>query len=72
MQLCHPELRIDFRGWPADDVAHGLPVHLTRFVGRGAQISGAPVGDDNRLVTLTGAGGMGKTAGGAARGADRQ
>lgn len=64
MQLCHPELRIDFPPLRVanDDVAHGLPVHLTRFVGRGAQITEVHrLVTDNRLVTLTGAGGVGKT-----------
>ncbi|WP_427198083.1 LuxR C-terminal-related transcriptional regulator [Mycobacterium tuberculosis] len=59
MQLCHPELRIDFPPLRVanDDVAHGLPVHLTRFVGRGAQITEVHrLVTDNRLVTLTGAG----------------
>lgn len=48
MQLCHPELRIDFPPLRVanDDVAHGLPVHLTRFCGaRRADHRGAPVGD---------------------------
>lgn len=43
-------------------VPAGLPVHLTRFVGRGAEL--ATVGAllrDRRVVTLTGAGGAGKT-----------
>jgi predicted ATPase/class 3 adenylate cyclase/DNA-binding CsgD family transcriptional regulator len=64
VQLCHPDLRNEFPPLrTADDiVAHGLPVQLTSFVGRGAQIS--EVGQllaGNRLVTLTGAGGAGKT-----------
>jgi predicted ATPase/DNA-binding CsgD family transcriptional regulator len=43
-------------------VAHHLPVQLTSFVGRRTEI--AEVGDllaEHRLVTLTGAGGVGKT-----------
>jgi class 3 adenylate cyclase len=64
VQLCHPDLRNESPPLrTADDVvAHGLPVQLTSFVGRGVQIS--EVGQllaDNRLVTLTGAGGAGKT-----------
>src|SRR6516165_9245225 len=43
-------------------VVHGLPVQLTSFVGRQAQIGQVrQLLADNRLVTLTGAGGVGKT-----------
>jgi class 3 adenylate cyclase len=63
VQLCHPDLR---NGFPplrtaSTVVSHNLPVQLTSFVGRGAQIT--DVGKllaDQRLVTLTGAGGAGK------------
>ncbi len=63
-QLNHPETR---NGFPPlrttnDIAAFHLPVLLTSFVGRGTQIS--DVGQrlkQNRLVTLTGAGGVGKT-----------
>src|SRR6516164_5818039 len=42
--------------------AHNLPVQLTSFVGRGAQMTDLEkLLVDNRLVTLTGAGGAGKT-----------
>ena len=42
--------------------AHNLPVQLTSFVGRGAQMTDVrKLLADNRLVTLTGAGGAGKT-----------
>ena len=63
-QLCHPDLRNDFPPLrTANAVAtHNLPTQLTSFVGRAAQIteiSGSLA--DNRLVTLTGAGGAGKT-----------
>ncbi|WP_186245829.1 helix-turn-helix transcriptional regulator [Mycobacterium simulans] len=64
VQLCHPDLRVEFPPLRAADnvVTHGLPVHLTRFVGRTAQISEVhQLVADNRLVTLTGAGGVGKT-----------
>jgi predicted ATPase/DNA-binding CsgD family transcriptional regulator len=41
---------------------HSLPVQLTSFVGRGTQITDVrTLLADNRLVTLTGAGGAGKT-----------
>jgi predicted ATPase/class 3 adenylate cyclase/DNA-binding CsgD family transcriptional regulator len=64
VQLCHPDLRNDFPPLriPKSVGAHNLPVQLTSFVGRGAQMN--DVGKllaDNRLVTLTGAGGAGKT-----------
>ncbi|GAB7145652.1 helix-turn-helix transcriptional regulator [Mycobacterium riyadhense] len=64
VQLSHPDLRVDFPPLRAADdvVTHGLPVHLTRFVGRNAQISEVHrLVTENRLVTLTGAGGVGKT-----------
>ena len=42
--------------------AQNLPVQLTSFVGRGPQIQDVrKILADNRLVTLTGAGGVGKT-----------
>jgi hypothetical protein len=64
VQLCHPDLRNEFPPLRTSEtvVAHGLPLQLTSFVGRGAQM--ADVGKllaDNRLVTLTGAGGAGET-----------
>ncbi len=63
-QLCHPDLRVEFpplQG-PNDIAPHGLPVHLTRFVGRAEQINDVRKHlADNRLVTLAGAGGVGKT-----------
>jgi class 3 adenylate cyclase len=64
VQLCHPDLRNEFPPLRAADsvVAHGLPVQLTSFVGREAQINEVrKLLADNRLVTLTGAGGAGKT-----------
>ena len=43
-------------------ILHNLPVQLTSFVGRGAQMDEVRLLlADNRLVTLTGAGGAGKT-----------
>jgi predicted ATPase/DNA-binding CsgD family transcriptional regulator len=64
IQLCHPDLCNDFAPLRVAKApaAANLPVQLTSFVGRDAQM--AHVGrllDDNRLVTLTGAGGAGKT-----------
>ena len=64
VQLCHPDLRNDFPPLraPKSVGAHGLPVQLTTFVGREAQISEVrKLMAGNRLVTLTGAGGAGKT-----------
>jgi predicted ATPase/class 3 adenylate cyclase/DNA-binding NarL/FixJ family response regulator len=64
VQLCHPDLRNEFPPLAAANnvVVHGLPVQLTSFVGREAQIGQVrQLLADNRLVTLTGAGGVGKT-----------
>lgn len=64
VQLCHQDLRVDF---PALRSASGspalkLPVQLTRFVGRTAEVAQLRrTLAENRLVTLTGAGGVGKT-----------
>lgn len=64
VQLCHPGLRNDFPPLrsPRPVVAAGLPAQLTTFIGRATEL--AEVGATlrtNRLVTLTGAGGVGKT-----------
>jgi len=64
VQLCHPDLRNEFPPLrtPKSVGAHNLPVQLTSFVGRGAQMTNLEkLLVDNRLVTLTGAGGAGKT-----------
>ena len=64
VQLCHPDLRNDFPPLrtPKSVGAHNLPVQLTTFVGREARSSDVrKLLADNRLVTLTGAGGAGKT-----------
>jgi class 3 adenylate cyclase len=64
VQLCHPDLRNEFPPLrtPISIDAHNLPVQLTSFVGRAAQIDELRVLlGENRLVTLTGAGGAGKT-----------
>ncbi|WP_142256623.1 LuxR family transcriptional regulator [Mycobacterium colombiense] len=63
-QLCHPDLRNDFPPLrTAKAVApHNLPVGLTNFIGRQTEIGALrEVLATNRLVTLTGAGGAGKT-----------
>ncbi|MGB7165284.1 MAG: adenylate/guanylate cyclase domain-containing protein, partial [Mycobacterium sp.] len=64
VQLCHPDLRDDFPPLRTAEtvVSHNLPVQLSSFVGRGAQMTDVEkLLVDNRLVTLTGAGGAGKT-----------
>jgi predicted ATPase/DNA-binding CsgD family transcriptional regulator len=62
-QLCHRDLRVDFPPVRSlDAFTHNLPVQLTSFIGREAemaQVHGLIA--ENRLVTLTGAGGAGKT-----------
>lgn len=64
VQLCHPDLCNKFpplRVHSATTAAN-LPVQLTSFVGRQAQMTELPqLITANRLVTLTGAGGAGKT-----------
>jgi len=63
-QLCHTDLHNEF---PPLRVANpvralGLPAQLTRFIGRANQIDDVRrLLTDNRLVTLSGAGGAGKT-----------
>ncbi len=64
VQLCHPDLRNDFPPLRTSKsiAASNLPPQFTSFVGRGAQI--AEVRNllaGYRVVTLTGAGGVGKT-----------
>src|SRR5258705_2057637 len=64
VQLCHPDLCNEFPPLRiAKAVAvHNLPSQLTSFVGRRAQMADVSrLLDENRLVTLTGAGGAGKT-----------
>jgi predicted ATPase/class 3 adenylate cyclase/DNA-binding CsgD family transcriptional regulator len=63
-QLCHPDLINDFPPLRVTKavVSQHLPVQLTSFVGREEelpQLRGLLA--ENRLVTLTGAGGVGKT-----------
>ena len=64
IQLCHPDLVNDFPPLRVSTpvASQRLPTQLTSFVGRQAEL--AQVREllaDNRLVTLTGAGGVGKT-----------
>ncbi len=64
VQLGHPAVRTDFPPLRTANrvVSEHLPVQLTSFVGRDAQISDVgQILKENRLVTLTGAGGVGKT-----------
>lgn len=64
VQLCHPDLCNDYPTLRVAKAvtAHNLPTQLTSFVGRGAQmVDVSRLLDENRLVTLTGAGGAGKT-----------
>jgi predicted ATPase/class 3 adenylate cyclase/DNA-binding CsgD family transcriptional regulator len=64
VQLCHPDLVNEFPPLRASSavVSLHLPMQLTSFVGRETQIKDArQILADNRLVTLTGAGGVGKT-----------
>ncbi len=64
MQLCHPDSRVDFPPLrsPNSAAAQTVPVPLTSFVGRRSQIAElAGILGEHRLVTLTGAGGVGKT-----------
>jgi predicted ATPase/class 3 adenylate cyclase/DNA-binding CsgD family transcriptional regulator len=64
VQLCHPELGNDFPPLrtPSPVVSNNLPVQLTSFVGRQAELARVrQLLAENRWVTLTGAGGVGKT-----------
>ena len=64
VQLCHPDLHNDFPPLRTANAlaAEHLPMQLTSFIGRQAEMNGIREAlADNRLVTLTGAGGAGKT-----------
>ncbi|MGB9306579.1 MAG: LuxR family transcriptional regulator [Mycobacterium sp.] len=64
VQLCHPDLRNEFPPLRVRELvtSHNLPTQLTSFVGRQAQMAELrQLVSGNRLVTLTGAGGAGKT-----------
>lgn len=62
-QLGHPRLPAEFPPLRSlDALPNNLPVRLTSFIGREAEIAGVKeLLAENRLVTLTGAGGVGKT-----------
>ncbi|MEE3064450.1 MAG: LuxR family transcriptional regulator [Actinomycetota bacterium] len=64
VQLCHPDISVEFPPLRvAEDAVTGrLPVQLTSFIGRGDELGELRnLLSDNRLLTLTGAGGVGKT-----------
>ena len=64
IQLCHPDLANDFPPLRLSKavISQRLPVQLTSFVGRQAELSQVhELLTQNRLLTLTGAGGAGKT-----------
>lgn len=63
IQLCHPDLPAEFPPLRSlDSFAHNLPVQLTSFIGREAEMAEVRrLLADNRLVTLIGTGGAGKT-----------
>src|SRR5271170_6199452 len=64
IQLCHPDLANDFPPLRVSKavISQRLPVQLTSFVGRQAELSQVhELLTQNRLLTLTGAGGAGKT-----------
>src|ERR1700749_1291714 len=63
-QLCHPDLMNEFPPLRVSKavVSQHLPVQLTSFVGRDEELPKLRgLLAENRLVTLTGAGGVGKT-----------
>ncbi len=64
VQVCHPDTRNDFPPLrtATSAAAQKLPPQLTSFVGRSTEITRVrELLSENRLVTLTGAGGSGKT-----------
>ncbi|MGA9488810.1 MAG: LuxR family transcriptional regulator, partial [Mycobacterium sp.] len=64
VQLCHPDLRNDYPplNTAKNVAAHNLPPQFTSFVGRSSQLTElSKLLTESRLVTLTGAGGVGKT-----------
>jgi predicted ATPase/class 3 adenylate cyclase/DNA-binding CsgD family transcriptional regulator len=64
VQLCHPDIRNEFPPLRTAKTtrSRNLPAQLTSFVGRAGQIDELRgLVSNNRLVTLTGAGGAGKT-----------
>jgi predicted ATPase/class 3 adenylate cyclase len=62
-QLCHPEIQNDFAPLlTLDAMANNLPSQLTAFIGRDDELTELRATITiHRLVTLTGAGGCGKT-----------
>jgi predicted ATPase/class 3 adenylate cyclase/DNA-binding CsgD family transcriptional regulator len=63
-QLCHPDLVNEFPGLRVSKavISQRLPMQLTSFVGRDAEVAQVrELLSENRLLTLTGAGGAGKT-----------
>ncbi|HEX9776187.1 MAG TPA: adenylate/guanylate cyclase domain-containing protein [Actinomycetota bacterium] len=62
-QVCHPDLPESFPPVRTADARPGnLPLQVTSFVGRDAQLRDlATATGDSRLITLTGVGGVGKT-----------
>jgi predicted ATPase/class 3 adenylate cyclase/DNA-binding CsgD family transcriptional regulator len=64
VQLCHPELGVDFPPLRTINTvaSHNLPAQFTSFIGRQKELAEVRrLLADNRLVTLTGVGGTGKT-----------
>ena len=64
IQLCHPDVVNEFPPLRVSKavVSQHLPVQLTSFVGRDAELTQVRgLLSENRLLTLTGAGGAGKT-----------
>jgi predicted ATPase/class 3 adenylate cyclase/DNA-binding CsgD family transcriptional regulator len=64
VQLCHPDIRNDFPSLrvAGSAAAQHLPAQLSSFVGRRSEMAEVrKLISRNRLVTLTGAGGSGKT-----------
>ncbi|MCV7167087.1 LuxR family transcriptional regulator [Mycobacterium stomatepiae] len=64
VQLCHPDVPDEFPPLRVRTAvaSHNLPAQLTNFIGRQAEMAELRgLMADNRLVTLTGAGGAGKT-----------
>jgi predicted ATPase/class 3 adenylate cyclase/Tfp pilus assembly protein PilF len=62
-QLCHVELPDTFPALRSlDMVPHNLPIELTSFIGREAELNRLrKLVQTSRMVTITGAGGLGKT-----------
>ena len=62
-QVCHPQLRRSFPPLRSlDTIPNNLPVFLTSFIGRDAELADlARLARQYRLLTLAGSGGVGKT-----------